>query len=95
MQNTNVVCKLRKALYCLKQSSRTWFGRFSQVIQKIRLLSIEWRSYSLFYKHSDKDKLTVFIIYVDDIIITGNYSTKRVKLEQELMREFAVKNLAG
>ena len=39
--------------------------------------------HSLFYKHSN----------VDDIIITGDDSEERIKLEQELMEEFSVKNL--
>ena len=33
------------------------------------------------------------MIYVNDIIIIGNDPTERVKLEQELMREFVIKNL--
>ena len=49
--------------------------------------------HTLFYKHSDKDRLTILVIYIDDIIITWNDFTERVKLEQELMREFAIKNL--
>ena len=42
--------------------------------------------YSLFYKHSNKGKVTMLVIYVDDIKFTGNDPTERVKLEQELMR---------
>ena len=32
--NTEVVCKLQKALYELKQSPRAWFGRFSLAMRK-------------------------------------------------------------
>ena len=49
--------------------------------------------HSLFYKHSNIEKITILIVYVDDIIITGDDSEERIKLEQELMEEFFVKNL--
>ena len=56
-QNTNLVCKLRKAFYGLKESSRDWFGRFSQVMKKSSY-SRSNGDHSFFYKYSDKDKLT-------------------------------------
>ena len=49
--------------------------------------------HSLFYRHSNIEKITILIVYVDDIIITGDDSEEIIKLEQELMEEFAVKNL--
>ena len=88
----NSVCKLRKSLYGLKQSSRAWFGKFSQAIKQSSY-SQSNGDHTLFYKHSAKDKLTILVIYVDDIIITGNDSTERAKLEQEVKQEFAIKNL--
>ena len=30
----NKVCKLKKALYRLKQSPRAWFGRFAKVMKE-------------------------------------------------------------
>ena len=88
----NSICKLKKSLYGLKQSSRAWFGKFSQVIKKSGY-SQSNGDHTLFYKHSAKDKLTILVIYVDDIIITGNDPTERAKLEQGLKQEFAIKNL--
>ncbi|KAG6474184.1 hypothetical protein ZIOFF_068108 [Zingiber officinale] len=32
----NRICKLRKTLYGLKQSPKTWFGRFANVMKKSR-----------------------------------------------------------
>ena len=34
----NKVCKLKKALYELKQSPRAWFGRFTKVMKEFRYL---------------------------------------------------------
>ena len=47
----------------------------------------------MFYKHSNQSKITILARYVDDIIITGNDSEEKAKLEQALMKEFAIKSL--
>ena len=48
--------------------------------------------HTLFYKR-DGDKLTVLIVYVDDIIITGNHKDEIKKLKKQLAQEFEVKDL--
>ena len=72
----NSVCIVKKSLYGLKQSSQAWFGKFSQVIKQSDY-SRSNGDHTVFYKHSTKDKLTILVIYVDDIIITGNDPTER------------------
>ena len=80
------------ALYDLKQSPRAWFGRFSLAMKKCGY-SQSNGDHSLFYRHTKIEKITIFIVYVDDIIITRNDYKERIKLEQQLIKEFAVKNL--
>ena len=76
----NQVCRLRKALYGLKQSPRAWFGRFSLAMKKWGY-SQSNGDHSLFYRHSEIEKITILIVYFDDIIITGNDYEERTKLE--------------
>jgi len=64
------VCKLRKALYDLKQSPRAWFGRFTQVMKKFGYTQSN-SDHTLFIKHKI-GKLTALIIYVDDMVVTGD-----------------------
>lgn len=45
---------LRNSLYDLKQCPRTWFGRFSIVLQQFGMTWSE-ASHSVFYRHSDQD----------------------------------------
>ncbi|XP_068318542.1 uncharacterized mitochondrial protein AtMg00810-like [Pyrus communis] len=85
------VYRLRKSLYGLKQSLRAWFGRFTQAMRKNRY----YRSHSdhtLFVKWRN-DKVSALIIYVDDMIITGDDSDEIVKLEKNLSTEFEIKSL--
>ncbi|MCI94395.1 reverse transcriptase, partial [Trifolium medium] len=38
---SNLVCRLRRSLYGLKQSPRAWFGRFSNVLQEYGMTRCE------------------------------------------------------
>jgi Reverse transcriptase (RNA-dependent DNA polymerase) len=64
------VCKLERSLYGLKQSPRAWFGRFCNAMKKYGYHQSN-SDHTLFYK-SDQGKTTILIIYVDDMIITGD-----------------------
>ena len=67
---TKVVCKLQKALYELKQSPCAWFGRFSLAMRKYEFTQSN-SNHTLFLKHR-LGKVTTLIIYVEDMIITGD-----------------------
>ncbi|KAK3016209.1 hypothetical protein RJ639_006211 [Escallonia herrerae] len=85
------VCKLQKALYGLKQSPRAWFGRFTKSMRAFG------------YHHSNSDhtlflkkrqgKITALIVYVDDMMVTGNDPEEREALQGHLSREFKMKDL--
>jgi len=49
------VCKLHRFLYGLKQSSRTWFGKFSHIVQLFGLKQSE-TDHSIFYCHTSPGK---------------------------------------
>ena len=49
--------------------------------------------YTLFYKHFRIEKVTTLVVYVKDIIITGSDHAEKVKLDDKLLSEFAMKNL--
>ena len=49
--------------------------------------------HTLFIKHSSNGELTALLVYVDDIIVTGNDMIEREKLKTELAREFEMKDL--
>ena len=45
------VCRLRKSLFGLKQSPRTWFGKFSQTIETFDMQKSK-SDHFVFYKNS-------------------------------------------
>ena len=65
------VCKLKKALYGLKQSPRAWFDHFSKAMRHMGYRQSRG-DHTLFLKHSSTGRMTVLLVYVDDIIVTGD-----------------------
>jgi len=66
------VCKLKKSLYGLKQSPRAWFGRFSSTMKAFGYKQSN-SDHTLFIKHKE-GKVTTLIVYVDDMVVTGDDS---------------------
>ncbi|KAL4560354.1 hypothetical protein LXL04_032504 [Taraxacum kok-saghyz] len=49
--------------------------------------------HTMFTKHSSDGQVAIMIVYVDDIIITGNYTKQIDELKQVLGTEFKIKDL--
>ena len=92
--NEGKVCKLNKTLYGLKQSPRAWFGRFTQAIKELGYKQCNGE-HTLFFKTAPQKKITILIVYVDDIIISGNNLEEIRNLEIHLNRNFQVKQLGS
>lgn len=88
----NKVCKLKKALYGLKQSPRAWFGRFTKVMKESGYKQSQG-DHTLFFKHSSEGGVTALLVYVDDIIVTGNDEKEKRDLKGRLVKEFEIKEL--
>jgi len=89
---TNTICKLKKALYGLKQSPRAWFGRFTKVMMSLGFKQSQG-DHTLFIKHSKSRGVTMLLVYVDDIIVTGDDEEEQKLLSQHLAKNFEIKTL--
>ena len=84
-------CRLVKSLYGLKQSPRAWFGRFTSAMKKCGYRQSH-SNHTLFTKRRN-GRITCLIIYVDDMIITGDDTEEMEKLRKYLFCEFEMKDL--
>ena len=87
----NLVCRLHKSLYGLKQASRQWFSKFSEAIRAAGYVQSR-ADYSLFTRIQGKS-FTALLIYVDDILITGNDPMSIAAIKKFLHSQFHLKDL--
>lgn len=66
----NDVCKLKKSIYGLKQASRQWYHKFSEVLLRDCFKQTHVDN-TLFVKIVESIFIAV-LVYVDDILITSN-----------------------
>lgn len=66
------VYKLKKSFYGLKQSPRAWFNRFIRALRREEYEQCQ-SDHKLFVKYCTSGKKVILIVYVDDIILTGDH----------------------
>ncbi|CAM8925879.1 unnamed protein product [Rhodiola kirilowii] len=65
------VCKLRKSLYGLRQAPRNWFSKLAAALRTFGFVQ-SLADYSLFSITQRDNKVLHVLVYVDDLIISGN-----------------------
>nr|GEV96072.1 ribonuclease H-like domain-containing protein [Tanacetum cinerariifolium] len=89
--NKNLVCKLNKSLYVLKQASRKWNEKLVGILRENGF--VQSRSdHSLFIKTVD-NIFVALLVYVDDIVIIGNDENEIKRFKQFLSSKFQIKDL--
>ncbi|CAN0877143.1 Retrovirus-related Pol polyprotein from transposon TNT 1-94 [Linum grandiflorum] len=89
--DSSKVCLLRRSLYGLKQAPRAWFEKLHSIICQIGFVQSE-NDPSLFIRQSIHG-LTVLLIYVDDMVVSGDDSAGIRELTQALHAAFNLKEL--
>uniref|UniRef100_A0A2N9IIA8 Uncharacterized protein n=1 Tax=Fagus sylvatica TaxID=28930 RepID=A0A2N9IIA8_FAGSY len=85
------VCRLRRALYGLKQAPRAWFAKFSSTVSRLGF-SISSYDSALFLRRTGKGTI-LLLLYVDDMIITGDDLNGIQELKAFLSQNFEMKDL--
>ena len=89
--NPGLVCRLQKSLYGLRQAPRCWFAKLAGALKRYGF-SQSYSDYSLFTLSRDNIHLSI-LVYVDDLIISGNDSSAISDFKKYLRDCFHMKDL--
>jgi len=87
----NMVCKLTKSIYGLKQTSRQWYHKFHQVILSFGF-EMNLVDDCVYHKFSGS-KYIFLVLYVDDILLATNDIGMLHETKRFLSRNFEMKDL--
>lgn len=87
----NMICKLKNSLYGLKQASRQWYSKLSDFLMSMGY-SISKNDYSPFIK-SVNGLITIIVVYVDNILLSGNNAQEMFSFKLLLDKQFKIKDL--
>ncbi|GKC11224.1 ribonuclease H-like domain-containing protein, partial [Tanacetum coccineum] len=90
-ESKSKVCKLNKSLYGLKQASRQCNAKLTAALIEHGFEQSKF-DYSLYVKHKG-DVFIALLVYVDDIVITGNNEVEINNFKKFLSSKFLIKDL--
>jgi hypothetical protein len=87
----NLVCRLKKALYNLKQTTRAWLDKIGRYLVTNGFQTSNEKN-SLYLKKTNHG-IVIIVIYLDDLIVTRDGDADIFDLEKLLKQNFETKDL--
>lgn len=88
---SDFVCKLHKSLYGLKQAPRAWFTKLHNALLELGFHSA--KTDQSFFIRFTRDTTIYILVYVDDILVTGNDHSEVASVISQLNDKFSLKDL--
>jgi hypothetical protein len=91
IQNSSLVCKLKKSFYGLKQAPRAWYAKMDSYLLSHDFVRCKYDSN--IYMLMATDFLMILVLYDDDIFITGSSSSTISLVKYILHDRFSMTNM--
>ncbi|KAL4271204.1 hypothetical protein GQ457_13G028940 [Hibiscus cannabinus] len=91
-EKKNLVCRLNKSLYGLKQVPRCWYKRFDSFIMSLGYNRLN-ADPCAYFKRFGENGFVILLLYVDDMLVAGPNKDHIEELKARLAREFEMKDL--
>ena len=85
------VCRLKKAIYSLKQAPWAWHSKITQYLHRVGFKMS--KSNNCLYVRRDSGSLIVIILYVDDLVIGGEHLVDINKVKSLLSNKFEMTDM--
>lgn len=89
----DMVCRLRRSLYGLKQSPREWYLEIDSYLRQSGWIHSE-ADPNLYYL-VEGSTITILLLYVDDLLLIGNSALRISQIKQALSRKYEMKDLGA
>ncbi len=86
-----LVCRLKKSLYGLKQSGRTWHSKIDNTLKAFGFSALA--NDHCLYLHRDDTATILVALYVDDLLIASNNLNELIAFKQKLASTFEMADL--
>ena len=91
-------CKLKKSLYGLKVSPKRWYVQFAESMAKLGFTRWDYHACLFYWRESSvrksrSSKFVLVMVYVDDIIVTGNCHDKIIGVKAGLTKRYKIHDL--
>ena len=90
----DMVCLLLKSLYGLKQAGRVWNHTLVEFLKDLGYKQC-MKDRCVFVKGNASGKLTIIIVYVDDLIIASNNDNQRREIKASIKKRFKMHDLGN
>ena len=87
----NLVCKLHKSLYGLKQALRQWYKKFNEFMRSSGFNRCDKDHCCYIKKYTNS--YVILVMYVDDMLIAKSSMAEINRLKQQLAENFEMKDL--
>jgi hypothetical protein len=88
----HLVCKLKKALYGLNQTPRSWYEKIDSFFLQHGFMRSK-SDPNLYTKFDEQGHIVLIFLYVDDLIIRGNPKKLIDEIKEQLSKVFEMKDL--
>ena len=87
----DLVCRLKKSIYGLKQSPRCWNTALDSHLKKMKF--VQTKADPCIYVFKDETETVIIAVYVDDILIAGTSNKKIAEVKAAIANRFEVKDM--
>jgi hypothetical protein len=91
IQNSSLVCILKKSLYGLKQAPRAWYDNMDSYLLSHDFVRCKY--YCNVYKLRTTNSLMILVLYVDDLLIIGSSTLAIIVFKYILHDNFSMTDM--